>query len=127
MNSCDACVQDTVLPARAVAELRARDYGLRAVSDIAHAEVGAHKPLEPAGWFGRVLSSVLADGVLEPILVTSGPFGLELMDGHHRAWAAAHHDLNAPALIFTPTCGDCTEDSFSAAAMARTAQLGWKY
>ncbi|MHA3723678.1 hypothetical protein ACXR2T_07350 [Leucobacter sp. HY1910] len=125
--SCSECVTERVLPAHAVATLRSRDYDLRPVSDVQYAEVGAHKPLEPSGWFQRVIASVLADGILEPILATHGPQGLELIDGNHRAWAAAHHGLDAPVRIFTPACGDCTEESFAVAAMAGTAERGWKY
>lgn len=124
---CDACVSDEVLPAHTVATLRSRDYELRPVADLAHVEVGSHKPLEPAGWLARVVDSVLSEGMLDPILVTPGPQGLELIDGHHRAWAAAHHGLSAPARVFTPSCGDCTEESFAQAAMSGTAELGWKY
>ena len=127
MSGCDECVSNVVLPAPSVAALRSRDYDLRPVADLAHAEIGAQKPFEPAGWLARVLASVLDEGVLEPILVTPGPQGLELIDGHHRAWAAAQHGISAPALVFTPSCGGCSEVSFSAAAMARTAELGWKY
>lgn len=127
MQQCLDCTQHAVLRPHHVAALKARDYGLRAVSELAHDEVGARKPLEPSGWFSRVLDSVLAEGVLDPILITHGPDGLELIDGHHRAWAAAHHGLDAPAVIFTPTCGECSEESVAAAAMSRTAGLGWMY
>lgn len=127
MNPCGECVRDEVLPAHTVAILRSRDYGLRPVADLAHVEVGAHKPLEPVGWLGLVVDSVLSEGILDPILVTPGPLGLELIDGNHRAWAAAHHGIAAPARVFTPNCGDCTEESFAEAAMAGTAELGWKY
>lgn len=127
MSHCDECVQGTVLPARSVAKLRSRDYDLRPVSELARSEVGAHKPLEPANWFTRVESSILSEGILDPILVTTGTDGLELIDGHHRAWASARHGLDAPALIFTASCGDCSEYSFAAAAMLHTAELGWQY
>lgn len=127
MIQCRECVQGTVLPARSVAVLRSRDYGLRPVSELARSEVGAHKPFEPADWMTRVEDSVLREGILDPILVTHGPSGLELIDGHHRAWAAAHHGLDAPALVFTAACGECSEDAFAAAAMSHTAELGWRY
>lgn len=127
MNQCSECVAGTVMPAHSLAALRSRDYSLRPVSDLEYAEIGSQKPLEPSGWFARVLASVLNEGVLEPILVTRGSEGFELIDGNHRAWAAAHHGISAPVLIFTPNCGVCSEGSFSAAAMEGTAALGWKY
>lgn len=124
---CVECVRPAHLGPTEIGALRARDYGGRAVSSLLREEIGAQKQYEPAGWFERVVKSIHADGILDPLLIAVRRDGQDLVDGHHRAWAAVHHGVHAPALVFTPECGSCTEESFTAAAMERTARLGWRY
>lgn len=124
---CSDCLTLVTFSPEQLARLRSRDYNLRRIADLVFAEIGAQKSAEPATWFPKIIASIAADGVIQPLLVTSNADGLELIDGNHRAWAACKQQLPAPVHLFIPDCGNCTETMLREAAMVQTEKLGWKY
>lgn len=126
-HPCPDCLTSRDLAPDQIGRLRSRDYGLRRIEALAYSEIGAPKPAEPKNWLDKVATSIIIDGFLQPILITAGSDGLELIDGNHRAWVAHTCGISAPVLIFIPDCGSCTESMLRSTAMSQTQALGWTY
>ena len=124
---CDRCLTTTTHSPETAGELLSRDHQMRPVSQLTEGDITA-KAGEPRGWLHQVLTSVLNEGFLQPILLTTDEQGRTvLIDGVHRAWIAWEYGKDVPAQVFSPTCGRCTEQMVREAAMQRTRALNWAY
>lgn len=112
---CNDCIDTHIFDPEQLGKLISRDHDLRRIMDLSFDEIGANEPVE---WFPRIVASVSAYGVIRPILLTRKDGELELMDGNHRAWAAYTQQIDVPVSIFTPSCGQCTEEMFREASEA---------
>lgn len=106
---CNNCIESHIFDPEQLGRLVSRDHDLRRIMDLSFDEIGANEPVE---WFPRIVASVSAYGVIRPILLSRKDEELELIDGNHRAWAAYTQQIDVPVQVFTPVCGDCTEETF---------------
>ena len=124
-ESCSSCVQRVVLSPRESGRLLSRHFGLMPVASLTRSQI-AGKPGDPDGWLDHVEKSVLSTrSFRDPIGVIVSSKGQEIRDGNHRAWLAYRHRIFLPALIFTPSCGVCTEETFGDSLTAWTQEIGW--
>lgn len=130
---CTECIETLIFTPEELGSLRTRDFDLRMIRELNFDEIESHNiqgPLEmgdPNQQLAKVFSSVSAYGVIRPILVVAINFEhsrrFDLVDGNQRAWSSYDQRLDAPVLVFTPTCGNCTEASFLEQAIAHTIEL----
>lgn len=124
---CNDCTTHIKLSPEDAGRLLSRHYGLISVSDVSSEQI--HNKLgDPSGWMNHVEDSIVkAQMINDPLALTTGENGLEIINGNHRAWVAHRHGIPARATVFMPVCGRCTEALFEDCMNTWTRAIGWMH
>ena len=126
LRLCSKCVQriPSLTPYES-GELLSRHFDLSPIRSITRDQM-QNKSGDPEGWLSHVEESVLNDGAIHDpsgLVIVNGK--AVIREGNHRAWISYQHQLNLPAILFTPRCGKCTEALFCDSLNSWTREVGW--
>lgn len=136
MNPSQHIVVTTIMDGAKLGQIETLDYNFELLSNLSFEEV--YVSGEPPEHRERVRSSILENGIIEPIIVLQrrGRSRPVLIEGHHRAIVAYEHSLPAPVAIHRCACPSSDLDYFGlcefirkecAIQKERSAHRGWEW